>query len=193
MQVSVWLFDEEYAQAYQALRHIKGGFAKAVNAAANRSLTATQTVLSRETAKKYYVTQSEVKKSFTLKKSNGENFHGAIISRGKRKNISKYKLTPKTNTAGRRTGFKGAIKREGGLKPLSKKSFMMFTPTAGWLLFQRIRPGRYWSSIRHVPSPSIPQIVKNEETVKGASERAEQVFKERLRHETMRLLGVFKK
>ena len=192
MQVFLKLSDEEFSKAYQALRKIKGGFERAVANAANRSLTAAQTELTRKTVEKYYVKQSEVRKSFTIKKGHGVNYHGALISKGKRKNLTQYKLTPMNNRAGIKKGFKGAVKREGGLKPLPEKSFLINTYNPDWLLFHRIRPGHYWSSIKHVTSPAIPQIVKNEKTVKIASERAKQVFKERLRHETLRLLGAFK-
>ena len=65
----------------------------------------------------------------------------------------------------------------------------MDTPNAGNVLFRRIRPGKSWSNIEHVVSPSIPQIVKNKETVTVVEKRAREVFEKRLEHEVMRFLG----
>ncbi len=39
-------------------------------------------------------------------------------------------------------------------------------------------------------SPAIPQIIKNDETVKAMEKGAEERFSKRLDHEVMRLLGV---
>ena len=80
--------------------------------------------------------------------------------------------------------------REGGLKPLPKGAFMMNTPNAGWLLFNRIRPGKGWGNIEHIGSPSIPQIIKNRETVDEMNRRAYRIFWQRLDHEVMRIIGV---
>ncbi len=61
------------------------------------------------------------------------------------------------------------------------------------------RGDRYVPYIREVSgdanpviSPSIPQIVKNRETVAEAEAGASERFRKRLDHEILRLLGVFR-
>jgi len=147
-----------------------------------------RTEAAQETSGRYFAKSGEVKSTITLKHASAGNLHGAMISRGGRKKLQQYKLTP-NNPTGKQRGFRGAVKREGGLKPLPKGTFMMNTPTAGWVLFRRIRQGKGWGNIEHIVSPSIPQIVKNEETVAVVEKRAREVFEKRLDHEVMRLLG----
>ena len=189
MKVSVIIEQAALAHAYNALKHIPGAFPRAVAAASNRALETVRTEAVRETSKRYFVKAGEVRKTFKPKKASANNLYGAMISRGKRKNISKYQITPKTQQAGRKQGFRGAVKQEGGLKPLPKGTFMLNTPNAGPVLFLRVASGNSWANITHVFSPSIPQIVKNDETVEVVEKRAQEVFIKRLDHEVMRLLG----
>ena len=181
-------FDEDLVRAYQLLKKIPGAFPQAVSNAVNRTLETVRSEAVRGTAGRYFVKQGEVRKTIDLKKTSAGNLHGAMISRGKRKRLQEYKLTP-NSPAGNKKGFKGAVMREGGLKPLPKGTFMMNTPTAGWLLFNRIRPGKGWGNIEHIGSPSIPQIIKNRETFAEMQLRADRVFWQRLDHEVMRILG----
>ena len=188
MSVNIQIDQALLDSAYQALRSIPGAFPRAVAAAANRTLETMRTDTARETKERYFVKSGDVRKTLTLRKARSGSLSGAMISRGSRKNISKYQITPRTPQAGRRKGFKGAVKREGGLKPLPEGTFMINTPNAGYVLFTRIRPGRSWRNIKHVHSPSIPQIIKNDETVDAVQAHAEEVFVKRLNHEVMRML-----
>lgn len=176
-------------KAYKALRAIPGAFPKAVSMAVNRTVEHMRTDAVSETEKRYFTKANEIRKTMTLKKASATNMNAIMLSRGGRKKLSDYKLTPKTPLAGRKTGFKGAVKREGGLKPLPKGTFMMNTPNAGPVLFLRVSPGRAWRNIKHVHSPSIPQIMKNKETAEIVEERAIETFKKRLDHEVLRILG----
>lgn len=188
--IDVHIEQESLARAYNLLRHIPGAFPRAVSAASNRTLESMRTDTVRETQKRYFVKPGDIRKTLTLKKTNAGNLQGAMISKGGRRKLSDYQLTPKNPRAGRQGGFKGAVKREGGLKPLPLDTFMMNTPNAGYVLFTRVRPGRGWQNIKHVHSPAIPQIIKNEETVEIVEIHTREVFEKRLNHEVMRLLGV---
>jgi hypothetical protein len=83
--------------------------------------------------------------------------------------------------------LKGAVKQD-GMKPL-KDAFLLKRGGKA-RPFVRTSSGKW--GIEPLISPSIPQIVKNEETIakmeKGASER----FRKRLDHEILRLMGTFK-
>ena len=189
MKIDVRIDQSLLDKAYEALKRIPGAFPQAVARATNRSLESMRTEAARETSGRYFAKSGEVRSSITLKHASAGNLHGAMISRGGRKKLQQYKLTPNNPITGNQRGFKGAVKREGGLKPLPKGTFMMNTPTAGWVLFRRIRSGKSWSNIEHIVSPSIPQIMKNEETVAVVEKRAREVFEKRLNHEVMHLLG----
>ena len=186
LEITEW--DERLSNAYQLLKKIPGAFPQAVSNAVNRTLETVRSEAVRGTAGRYFVKQGEVRKTIQLKKTSAGNLHGAMVSRGKRKKLQEYKLTP-NSPAGNKKGFKGAVMREGGLKSFPKSAFMMNTPTAGWLLFNRIRPGKGWGNIEYYGSPSVPQIIKNRETVAEMEARADRVFWQRLDHEVMRIIG----
>ncbi len=189
MKIDVRIDQSNLEKAYQALRKIPGAFPQAIASAANRTLESMRTEASRGTTARYFVKAGEIKKTLDIRRASAGNLHGAMISRGGRKKLSDYKLTPKTPQAGNKKGFKGAVKREGGLKPLPEGTFMINTPNAGYVLFRRIHSGKAWRNIQHVVSPSIPQIMKNKETVAEVEYRAREVFDKRLNHEVMRILG----
>ena len=186
--INVKIDQKSMGKAYELLRHIPGAFPRAVAAASNRTLESIRTDTVRETQEKYFIKPGDIRKTLTLKKASSGNLQATMISKGGRRKLSQYQLTPKTPQAGRQKGFKGAVKREGGLKPLPKDTFMLDTPNAGYVLFTRIGSGSAWRNIKHVHSPSIPQIIKNKETVEVVQTRAQQVFEKRLNHEVMRLL-----
>lgn len=187
MKIDVKINQKALEKAYQALRLIPGAFPRAVTAASNRTIETMRTDTVRETKERYFAKPGDIRKSITLKKAGGNNLSAVMLSRGTRKNISKYQITPKSPQAGRKNGFKGAVKRDGGLKPLPKGTFMINTPSAGPVLFVRTSKGKW--GISHVTSPSIPQIIKNKETVEVVETRAQDTFRKRLNHEVLRLLG----
>ena len=187
--MNIVISNEGLSRANKALSHIRGGFPRAVAAAVNRTLESMKTDITAETKKRYFAKPSDIRKTLTPKRANGTKMQGILISRGGHRKLQDYKLTPKTPQKGRQTVFKGAVKRDGGLKPMPE-AFMMDTPNAGFVLFIRIGSGRAWRNIKHVSSPAIPQIIKNQETVNAVQTHAEQVFEERLTHETRRLLNL---
>lgn len=192
MKINVCVDENSLERAYQLLKHINGGFEHAVAMAVNRTLEGVRTDAVRETAGRYFVKSGEVRKTIKINKASSGNLGGSMVSRGGRRKLSQYQLTPKTPQAGRNKTFKGAVKRDGGLKPLPQGTFMMNTPTAGLLLFIRTATGRSWKNIKHVHSPSIPQIIKNEETVEIVEMQAQERFAKRLDHEVMRMLKVLR-
>ena len=192
MKINIGMSANTLERAYKLLKHINGGFEHAVAMAVNRTLEGARTDAVRETAGRYFVKSGEVRKTIKINKASSGNLGGSMVSRGGRRKLSQYQLTPKTPQAGRNKTFKGAVKRDGGLKPLPRGTFMMDTPTAGLLLFVRTAKGRSWKNIKHVHSPSIPQIIKNGETLLFVITRAQERFSKRLDHEVMRMLKVLR-
>ena len=112
--------------------------------------------------------QKDVRDSISVKKSYGGEMNGAIISRGSRKSPAKQ------------GSVRGAVKRAGGLKPI--QSAFLFAK--GGNIYAAIRDA---TRIRTLMSPSVPQIMKNKETVAEAEQKARETFKNRLEHELKRV------
>lgn len=168
-------------RARAALAGIDNGFSKAVSSALNRASEGFITDAVRGTTGRYHVKASEVRKSLKLKRAGAAKLMSVINASGRRKSISEYKLTPTAPTPGRRRELKGAVKRD-GMKPLRGAFFVRGKPF--------IRDG---SGLKPIISPSVPQLLKNEKTLKEAKHGASERFARRLDHEILRLLGVFKR
>ena len=162
----------------------------AVSHAVNRSLESFKTINVRETASKYFVKQKDVRDSMKVQKSSGGDMHGAVVSRGKRHLLADYKISPTSPKSRGKTEIKGAVKREGGLKKLRDKPFMVKRAGGKYFPFFRVgyrREARKYGDIRAYVSPSFPQIVKNKETVAEAEKKARETFENRLEHELKRV------
>ena len=83
-------------------------------------------------------------------------------------------------------GLQGAVKRDGGLKQL-KGAFLL---KRGDKYKPYVRTGQGKWAVEYLISPAIPQILKNEETVKIIEQKASERFEKRLDHEVMRLLNL---
>ncbi|GHV45258.1 hypothetical protein FACS1894204_03910 [Synergistales bacterium] len=171
---------EQLERANKALRGIPGAFPKAIASATNRAIEGMRTDAASETSKRYHAKSSDIRKTMTLKRASAQNLQGVMLSRGSRRSLADYKLTGKSG------GLMGAVKKD-GLKSLGDA--FLITKGGKARPYVRTNGGRW--GMEPLVSPSIPQIVKNEETVtameKGASER----FTKRLDHEVLRLLGAF--
>ena len=172
-------------RANNALRHISGAFPRAVANATNRTLEGLRTDAVSETKGRYFVKSGDVRKTLTLKRAGAGNMAGAVVSRGSRKNLAEYKLFPTAPRKGRMASLKGAVKRD-GLKSLGNA--FLVRRGGKYRPYTRTGTGRW--NIEPFISPAIPQIIKNEETVKAMEKGAEERFSKRLDHEVMRLLGV---
>ena len=185
--IDIHITDNALARANAALKKILAESPKAIARAVNRTMDGLRTDAVQETHKKYYVSAKEVRSSISFRKASAGNLMGAMVSRGKRHSLADYKLTPNTPGTGKRKPLKGAVKREGGLKSLGP-AFLV--KRAGGRYFPFFRTGRGKYAMHSLISPSMPQIIKNEETVKVMEQGAEERFSKRLDHEVMQLLGV---
>ena len=189
--IDIQITNNALERANSALRRILSEFPLAVARATNRTMYGMGTDAARETAKRYFVKSGDVKKSIEYRKATGSNLLGTMISRGKRHSLSEYRLTPLTPKKGAITQLKGAVKREGGLKSL--RGFLVKRAGGKYFPFYRIgyaSEHRQRGEIRSYISPSIPQIVKNEETRQAIEQGVEERFAKRLDHEYLHLLGV---
>ncbi|MBR0035002.1 MAG: hypothetical protein IJP54_04960 [Synergistaceae bacterium] len=117
-----------------------------------------------ETVQKYYISAGRIR-SAMRSTSTGFTVRSAMLS------MDKYKLSP--TKPRRKYTLIGAVKREGGLKPLGPNAFLY-----GKHPFKR--EGRSRLPISLITGPSIAQIVGNDETGELLQERAEKLFNEKL-------------
>ena len=182
IDINITGFDESLKRAARALTHVRGGFEKAVSLSLNRTLEGLRTDAARETKERYYLNSSEIKNSMSLKKSSPGDLNAVLKSRGKRKSLADYQLTPKAPKPGARPQLRGAVKKAGGLKSLGNAFLIR-------------RSGKYRPYYRDngklhaFISPAVPQAVANDETVEKLNQSAGERFEKRINHEVLRLLG----
>ena len=188
--ISLQISDEALTRANRALRQIFTQSPRAVARAVNRTMDGLRTDAVQETHRKYFVSAKDVRASLSFRKATAGNLMGAMVSKGKRHSLADYKLNPNTPTAGRKTQLKGAVKKAGGLKSL--RGFLVRRAGGKYFPFYRIgydTENRQRGEIRSYISPSMPQIVKNEETVRVMEQGAAERFEKRLNHEFLQLVG----
>ncbi len=185
--INIQISDTALERANSALKKILEDSPRAIARAVNRTMDGLRTDAVRETTQKYFVKAKDVRASISFRKANPGSLMGAMVSKGKRHSLADYQLTPSKPRLGRPMPLKGAVKREGGLKPLGP-AFLVKRSGGRYFPFYRIGKGKW--KMNSLISPSIPQIIKNEETVKAMEQGAEERFRTRLDHEVMQLLGV---
>ena len=168
-------------RARAALAGIDNGFSKAVDTSLKRASVGFVTDLVRGTTTRYHAKASVVRACISRKFARLSDLNVLISVRGKRKSIREYKLVPSSQKTKKRKALMGAVKTD-GLKSLGNAFFVGNKP------FFRDPDG-----LRPIISPSVPQIVKNKETVKEASTGATTRFRKQLDHEIIRLLGGLKR
>lgn len=172
------------------LAAVQRDFPQAIARAVNRTMDGMRTDAVQETRKKYFVSAKDVRASISFRKAGAGNLMGAMVSKGKRHSLADYQLSPSTPRAGKHPQLKGAVKREGGLKPLGP-AFLVKRSGGRYFPFYRVGSGagsRY-KGIQSLISPSMPQLIKNEETVKAMEQGAEERFTKRVEHEISLILG----
>ncbi|MBR1438793.1 MAG: hypothetical protein IJ587_09690 [Synergistaceae bacterium] len=165
-----------------------------ISRATNRAGEHFKTIMLRETSETYYVKQKDVRSSLTLKRAYGrDSFNFTLISKGKRHSLGDYKISPTHPKSGNSLIY-GAVKREGGLKPLQHRGddkptgFLMKRAGGKYFPYYRVESGR--KGIRAYISPSIPQLMRNERNVEMAKIEAQEVFEKRLDYELAKQWGL---
>lgn len=176
-------------------RHGRDKLNTIISRATNRAGEKFKSVMLKETAETYFTRQKDVKDSLTLRKAYGKNsFNFTLISKGKRHSLRDYKISPTSPRKNGDTLIYGAVKREGGLKPLKHKEgdkpvgFLVKRAGGKYFPFYRVDKGK--GKINSYQSPSIPQLMKNQGNVEKATIEAQKVFEKRLDYELARQWGL---
>ena len=196
--VDIRISNKQLEQANSALKRILSESPRAVARAVNRTMDGLRTDAVKETSERYFVKSKDVRSSLLFQKATSDNLMGAMISRGKRHSLADYQISPRRpryqrNDYGKKVQVPvtAAVKRAGGLKsfkaPLTNAVFLVKRSGGRYFPFYRIGKGKW--KINSLISPSMPQIVGNEDTVKTMEKGAQERFFKRLNHEAMQLLG----
>lgn len=191
--INIQISDEVLARANTALKQIQVKFPQALARAVNRTMDGMRTDAVSETHQKYFVSAKDVRASIGFRKASAGNLMGAMVSKGKRHSLADYQLSPSAPRKGKKPQLKGAVKREGGLKPLGP-AFLVRRAGGRYFPFIRIggSQGKRYKNIRSLISPSMPQLIKNKETVRAMEEGAEERFGKRIDHEISLMLGMLR-
>ncbi len=169
-----------YDTTFNKIRDIVKDVQGVINRATNRAAYKVRTVLTQETAYKYFIKPGVIRSHMKVFTAQGNDKTAKILFSGRELNLAKfYNVQPKR--PGYKGIYKGAVLREGGLKPFRR-------PTA----FYRRGKGLYLRNpdnhkdIWLVKGPAVPQIVKNKYTVEEAMGDGLIEFKNRLQHEIHR-------
>ena len=178
---------EGIQRAASSIAHIPGAIIKARKFALNKAEQAMKTAAIEETTAKYYVKASDLRRSITYSRKNGSL---QMKVRGTRHTLAAYKLTP-LRPGKRRYHLYGAVKREGGLKPLGSNSFLMKSGGKHpYIPMQRTTLRSY--PIRSVIAPAYPQIIGNDDTVEKIREEALIAMEKEFKRQALRSLGVLR-
>ncbi|MBQ7544919.1 MAG: phage tail protein [Synergistaceae bacterium] len=176
-------------RAVSNLRSVQSQMPQALARAVNRTTDGLRTDAVKETHKKYFVSAKDVRASISFRKATAGSLMGAMVSKGKRHSLADYQLTPNRPQSGRKAALKGAVKREGGLKPLGP-AFLIKRAGGRYFPFYRVGSGsgNRYKGIQSLISPSMPQIIKNEETLRVMEQGAQERFAKRVDHEISLIL-----
>ena len=153
--------------------------------AMQKALQVMRTEAVRDLQTRYYVKGSEVRKSIMLI---GGSSSGQFISRGKRKNIASYHVTPSKPGKKRKRLF-GAVRKD-GLKSLGNAFLMRSKSGSKYLVMARSGSERY--PIKAITGPAIPEIMKNEQTLEQITKSGGEALQKEFRRQALRLMGVMK-
>ena len=180
------VIDIDYNQlerAEIALSGIQNGFPRAVLHALNRASNAFVTEAVKETRAKYRVKASDVRSALYPVRANMSTLMATIDAKGKRHSLGDYFISPRVPSGiMREAGIMGAVTKE---QPKRIRNAFLIKRSRGYIPFMRDKEtGAIWPII----SPSLPQIIKNKETIQKAGKGATMRFAKQLDHEIIRLI-----
>ena len=167
-------------QAQISLHHVPAKLPIAISRAINRAVHAGRACAVREVRKEYTIKAGAVRESMSLSLSNKGELVGAIMSRGRPRSFSQFRLSPKRNTTGgNRKQPLVAVRKGGPLKPLGQFVYQ-------GKVFSRV--GSTCLPIEHKVGPAVPSLLKNAEIKAAVQKTIVSTFSKRLDHEMVRIL-----
>lgn len=150
--------------------------------AINRSLEMTRTEITRKVMDKYNVKKRDLVETMKMRKANGGNLEGTLISRGNLLGLDHFKLTPKKRTKNKKK-VSVSVKKDG--YKLIPNAFIAYHD--GRLgAFVRTTDERL--PIKRLKGPSAPQMLGEMSVIDHIENYAQEKFNSRFEHEIGRLL-----
>lgn len=155
--------------------------------AANRAATRARKVAKESTEDKYWAKAGDIGKKARIKKAGSGRAYASVYFDGRHVNLITYKVSPRHPVIRRSHKkrlpkvYKAAVKRT-GVKPLEdaeRKPFVANVKNGFTGVFRRKPNSR---KIEGVSGPSVPQIVKNKDTMQRVYEEAEKMMEKRIEH-----------
>ncbi|MBO8136799.1 MAG: phage tail protein [Desulfotomaculum sp.] len=207
--IKISLNQEQIERAERMLSHVPDAIPKAMANAINRAADTAKTEASRKIRKIYYIKHKEVIETIRIYGAKETDLNAVVISKGERRALSKFKITPKKPQPGRRKPVIARVKRGGG-GPISyafvAKVQHHYQPKGHIGVFKRASdntkrvkiPVRVGDKIREkkvkelpiqqLYGPSVPQMMNNPEVKEWVEEKASERLEQRLEHEINRIL-----
>lgn len=163
----------ELERLKKLLSHIPGAFSRAAKKAAGETIRAMKKTAGDEASKVYETTGAKVRKHITLYPSSG-----TLMARGRRMNLSDYRMTPK-RVRNPQHGIRGSVLRSTGMRFIPR-GFLMRGANSGKVLAM-MRTGKGRRDIKPLVSPAVPQMLENEEVSGVLEEEAGRIVLEKLK------------
>ena len=166
----------------------------------NRVASTVSTSIKKEVSARYFISQKKVAETLHIEKSTTSNLAASIVSQGSKLGLEKFKVSPlrpvKLSKNGKRTPrvYKAAIKKSGGLKPLTGKNIVGRNNKPFVAIMQNGHTGVFfretWEAypIKSIMGPAVPQLAGKKEIMEVVTKKANETLEKRIEHELSRVM-----
>ena len=176
---------DQIERAQALLGHIPNAVPKAVVNAINRAAQGGRTDAVRKAREEYVIQAGRIRENIEIRQANSANLSASIISRGRPRALSYFKISPDSPAKHRPPdGVYVKVKSNGG-KTIAK-SFVAKMASGHVGVFNREGAKRFPIVERY--GPSIPQMIGSDSVRAFVEEGAQRRLDERLDHEINRIL-----
>lgn len=167
--------------------------------AANRAASTARTVMKRQAAERYFISQKRVADATKIRNATTANPTAVITAKEYSPNLYKFKVSPgriarPPKSAGVKSRkppkfYSSQVEKSGGREALSMspKPFVAQMKNGNIGVFQR-KTDSPRSKLKGKYGPAIPQILKNEEVMGRVEEESTKMLLKRIEHEMDRVL-----
>ena len=168
--------------------------------AMNRTASVVNTSVKKEVSARYFISQKKISETLHIENASTSNLTALVVSQGSKLGLEKFKVSPlrpvKLSKKGKRTPgvYKAAIKKAGGLKPLTGKNilgrknkpFVAIMPNGHEGVFIRETWDAY--PIDSMMGPAVPQLAGKKEVMEAVTKKANETLEKRIEHELSRVM-----
>lgn len=166
----------------------------------NRVASTVLTSVKKEVSARYFISQKKVAETLHVEKSTTNNLVASVVSQGSKLGLEKFKVSPlrpvKLSKNGKRTPrvYKAAIKKSGGLKPLTGKNIVGRNNKPFVAIMQNGHTGVFfretWEAypIKSIMGPAVPQLAGKKEIMEVVNKKANETLQKRIEHELSRVM-----